>query len=78
MLLLDEPTEGVWIGVIEEIAERLEALTKTMSVLIVEQHVSLALRVTQYCYVMERGSIALEGATEKVRDDPALRRLVAP
>lgn len=78
LLMLDEPTEGVWHGVIEEIAQRLEALTKEMAVLIVEQHVQLALRVSQYCYVMDRGQIALEGPAETVRNDPNLVRLLAP
>lgn len=55
VLLLDEPTEGVWIGVIEEIAERLAALAREISVIIVEQHVELALRVADYAYVMDRG-----------------------
>jgi branched-chain amino acid transport system ATP-binding protein len=41
LLLLDEPTEGVWVGVIEEIAERLAQLTREMSVVRVEQHVEL-------------------------------------
>jgi branched-chain amino acid transport system ATP-binding protein len=77
-LMLDEPTEGVWIGVIEEIAERLQALAQTMSILIVEQHVELALRVAQYCYVMDRGRIALQGASGEVREDPNLVRLLAP
>ena len=45
MLLLDEPTEGVWIGVIEEITERLIVLAKEIAVVIVEQHLDLALRV---------------------------------
>ena len=36
VLLLDEPTEGVWIGVIEEIAERLEELIETVAVVMVE------------------------------------------
>jgi branched-chain amino acid transport system ATP-binding protein len=76
--MLDEPTEGVWHGVIEEIALRLEQLTKTMAVVIVEQHVQLALRVSQYCYVMDRGRIALEGPADSVRTDPELVRLLAP
>jgi branched-chain amino acid transport system ATP-binding protein len=78
LLMLDEPTEGVWIGVIEEIAERLQALAQTMSIVIVEQHVELALRVARYCYVMDRGRVALEGASEQVREDPKLVRLLAP
>jgi branched-chain amino acid transport system ATP-binding protein len=78
LLMLDEPTEGVWHGVIEEIAVRLEELSKEMAVLIVEQHVKLALRVSQYCYVMDRGRIALEGPSDQIRDDPELTRLLAP
>lgn len=78
LLMLDEPTEGVWHGVIEEIAQRLEQLTQTMAVVIVEQHVQLALRVSQYCYVMDRGRVALEGPSAQVRDDPELVKLLAP
>ena len=76
--MLDEPTEGVWHGVIEEIAQRLEQLTKDIAVVIVEQHVKLALRVSSYCYVMDRGKVALEGESAAVRDDPNLVRLLAP
>jgi ABC-type branched-subunit amino acid transport system ATPase component len=38
----------------------------------------MALQVSQYCYVMDRGQIVLEGPSEKVRDDPELIRLLAP
>ncbi len=78
LLMLDEPTEGVWHGVVEEIAERLQQLAGEIAVLIVEQHVELALRVAQYCYVMDRGRIALQGASEAVKKDPNLVRLLAP
>lgn len=78
LLLLDEPTEGVWVGVIEEIAERLEKMTQRISVLIVEQHVELALKVADYAYVLDRGRVALEGPAGEVRDNPDLLRLLAP
>jgi branched-chain amino acid transport system ATP-binding protein len=78
LLLLDEPTEGVWIGVIEEIAERLVLLAQRMSIILVEQHVHLALRIAGYAYVMDRGSVALEGSAGHVRDDPQLLRYLAP
>jgi branched-chain amino acid transport system ATP-binding protein len=78
LLLLDEPTEGVWIGVIEEIAERLALLTREMSVVLVEQHVELALRLTDHAYVMDRGRVALEGPAKQIRDDPRLLRYLAP
>ena len=78
VLMLDEPTEGVWIGVIDEIAERLTELSRRMSVILVEQHVELALAVAQAAYVIDRGTVALSGPAASVRDDPALLRLLAP
>ncbi|UPJ62121.1 ABC transporter ATP-binding protein [Bradyrhizobium sp. 192] len=78
LLLLDEPTEGVWIGVIEEITERLTALTKEITVIIVEQHLDLALRVASHAYVLDRGRIALHGAAGDVRSNPELLRYLAP
>ncbi len=65
LLLLDEPTEGVWVGVIEEIAERLQRLAQGISLVIVEQHVELALRVADHAYVMDRGTVALDGPRQR-------------
>ena len=78
LLLLDEPTEGVWIGVIEEIAEILKKLSKEVSIILVEQHVELALRVSDYAYVMDRGNIAIQGKSKVVKEDPNLLRYLAP
>ncbi|MGM0585786.1 MAG: ABC transporter ATP-binding protein [Pseudomonadota bacterium] len=78
LLMLDEPTEGVWIGVIEEIAERLRQLAREIGVIIVEQHVELALRVADHAYVIDRGTVALEGPADEIRDDPRLLRYLAP
>jgi urea transport system ATP-binding protein len=78
LLMLDEPTEGVWVGVIEEIAERLSQLSKEMAVILVEQHIELALEVAQHAYVIDRGHIALEGPAAAVRSDPQLMHYLAP
>ena len=78
LLLLDEPTEGVWVGVIEEIAERLRQLVRELSVVLVEQHLELALNVAGYAYVLDRGRVALEGPSSAVRTDPTLLQYLAP
>jgi urea transport system ATP-binding protein len=78
LLLLDEPTEGVWIGVIEEIAERLKELAREIALVIVEQHLELALGVADHAYVLERGRVVLSGTSEAVRSDPQLLRYLAP
>jgi branched-chain amino acid transport system ATP-binding protein len=78
ILLLDEPTEGVWIGVIEEITERLILLAKDIAIVIVEQHLDLALRVASRAYVLDRGRVALTGSAAEIRDDPRLLQYLAP
>ncbi|MGM4989816.1 ABC transporter ATP-binding protein [Tardiphaga sp. 841_E9_N1_2] len=78
ILLLDEPTEGVWIGVIEEITERLILLAKDIAVVIVEQHLDLALRVASRAYVLDRGRVALTGSAQEIRNDPRLLQYLAP
>jgi branched-chain amino acid transport system ATP-binding protein len=78
LLLLDEPTEGVWVGVIEEIAARLRELIKEIAIVIVEQHLDLALDLADYAYVLDRGGVALEGPSSAVRNDSQLLRLLAP
>jgi branched-chain amino acid transport system ATP-binding protein len=78
LLLLDEPTEGVWIGVIDEIIERLQLLAKDIALVIVEQHLELALGVAEHAYVLDRGRVVLGGSSADVRDDPELLRCLAP
>ena len=78
LLLLDEPTEGVWVGVIEEIATRLAELASRIGLVIVEQHLELALGVAHSAYVLDRGRVALEGPSATIRNDPWLLRYLAP
>jgi len=68
----------VWVGVIDEIAEQMVKLANSISLVLVEQHIELALRVSQYAYVMDRGSIALEGPCAQVRTDAHLLHYLSP
>ena len=78
LLLLDEPTEGLWVGVIEEIAARLTELAGRIGLVLVEQHLELALRVAGHAYVLDRGRVVLEGPSATIRTDPRLLRYLAP
>lgn len=63
MLILDEPTEGIQPNVVAEIERVITELTRRgdMSVLLVEQHVGFALRVTDRYYVLESGRVTATG-----------------
>jgi branched-chain amino acid transport system ATP-binding protein len=49
-----------------------------IALVLVEQHLELALSVAQYAYVLDRGRVALEGPSATIRNDPRLLRYLAP
>ena len=60
LILMDEPSEGLAPAVIETIGEIIVKLKEggNLSFLLVEQNVPLALRVSDYCYLLNNGKIA--------------------
>ncbi|MFO0969616.1 MAG: urea ABC transporter ATP-binding subunit UrtE [Gemmataceae bacterium] len=64
LILLDEPTEGIQPNVITLIGEVLKGLKAKgdVSILLVEQYLEFALELADYYYVMEKGSVVLQGA----------------
>lgn len=68
LLLLDEPTEGIQPSIIQEIARVIKKLKSKgdITMLIVEQYLEFVLEVTDYFYVMDKGSIVMEGNTKDV------------
>jgi urea transport system ATP-binding protein len=64
MLILDEPTEGIQPNVVAEIEQVIIGLSQRgdLSVLLVEQHVGFALRMTDKYYVLESGRVTSTGA----------------
>ncbi len=56
LLMLDEPTEGVWHGVVDEILSALRDFAAQAAVLLVEQHVDLAMELADTVIVLQRGA----------------------
>jgi urea transport system ATP-binding protein len=76
LLLLDEPTEGIQPSIVEEIERVIASLRGTMAILLVEQFLDFALSVADQCYVMETGSVVLQGAPNAI-DLDTLRAYLA-
>lgn len=73
VLLLDEPSLGLSPKVTKEMLGVVRDLKGAgVSVLLVEQNVRSALRISDYAYVLEGGEITLEGPATIVADDPRL------
>ena len=71
VLLMDEPSEGLAPVIIEQLSAAIAALRdgSGLTILLVEQHVELALEFSPRCVVMERGRVVFDGASATLRDD---------
>jgi branched-chain amino acid transport system ATP-binding protein len=79
LLLLDEPLEGLAPIVVDELAAAIRRMIKERSnaVMLVEQHVEIALSLMENVIVLERGRIVHRGrSAELLADHAALERLI--
>ncbi len=75
LLLLDEPSLGLAPLVVEEVFQSiLEINRRGTSVFLAEQNAHAALKVAQRGYVIESGTVALEGDRDALVDNPEVRR----
>lgn len=74
-LMLDEPSLGIAPLLVETIFARLVDLNKErgLTLLLVEQNASLALKVSNYAYVLETGHIHLEGPSAELKNRPEIQ-----
>jgi branched-chain amino acid transport system ATP-binding protein len=74
VILIDEPTEGLAPKIVEVVTEMIrEIRNRGVSVLLVEQKLTLAMRVSDRVYVMGHGQIVFEGTPEALRNSPEVR-----
>jgi branched-chain amino acid transport system ATP-binding protein len=75
MLILDEPSMGLSPVMVQEIARIVRDIVhRGVPVVLVEQNAELALRLARFAYVLETGSIALQGPAHELHDNEHVRR----
>lgn len=60
LLLIDEPTEGLAVGTIEEVLKALELMKGEVTMVIVEQNLSVVSRLADRIYCMKEGRLPVE------------------
>lgn len=74
-IMIDEPTEGLAPKMIEQVGQLIEEIAQRgISVLLVEQKLNIALKISRRLYIMGHGQVVFEGTPEDLISDEAIRK----
>ena len=75
LIIIDEPTEGLAPKIVELVGEYLQKLkARGISVLLIEQKLTIAMAISDRALVMGHGSIVFRGTPDSLRADPYTRK----
>jgi branched-chain amino acid transport system ATP-binding protein len=75
LIIIDEPTEGLAPKIVELVGEYLKTLkSRGVSVLLIEQKLTIAMAISDRTLVMGHGSIVFHGTPETLRSDAYIRK----
>jgi branched-chain amino acid transport system ATP-binding protein len=75
VLIMDEPSEGLAPVLVDQLGERMQDLKRSsLSMLLVEQNYSLALKLADILYVMENGRVVFSGSPEELDTSEDVKR----
>jgi len=75
VLMIDEPTEGLAPQIVGQLVDVMMEINRSgISIILVEQKMTIALQVAHRCLIMGRGQIVFQGSPQQLRNDAAIRR----
>jgi branched-chain amino acid transport system ATP-binding protein len=75
LVMIDEPTEGLAPLIVQQVGDLIaEIARRGVAILLVEQKLSIAMRISHRVYVMGHGRIVFEGTPAELRDNEAVRK----
>ncbi len=75
VIMIDEPTEGLAPKIVQQVAELLEQIAaRGVSILLVEQKLTIAMKISKRVYVMGHGQIVFEGTPDALQADADVRK----
>lgn len=75
VLMIDEPTEGLAPKIVEYLVDVMLDINKRgVAIILVEQKMTIALRIAHRCLIMGRGQLVFEGPPAQLRQDAEVRR----
>ncbi len=75
LIMIDEPTEGLAPKIVEQVGQLLETIAgRGLSILLVEQKLTIALNISHRVFVMGHGKMVFEGTPDELRADEQVRQ----
>lgn len=75
LIMVDEPTEGLAPQVVEQVGDLLQQIAaEGVAILLVEQKLSIALRISHRLLVMGHGQVVFNGTAEELNADESVRK----
>ena len=75
LVIIDEPTEGLAPKLVEQVGTLLDEIAKRgTAILLVEQKLTIALRISRRLYVMGHGRIVFEGTPAELAANAGVRK----
>ena len=74
-VMIDEPTEGLAPKIVQQVGNLLDEIAKRgIAILLVEQKLDIAMRISQRLYVMGHGKIVYEGTPDGLKQNEKVRK----
>jgi len=75
LIMIDEPTEGLAPIIVQQVGDLIARIAAAgVAILLVEQKLSIALRISHRLYVMGHGQIVFEGTPDELKANEAIRK----
>jgi branched-chain amino acid transport system ATP-binding protein len=75
LVMIDEPTEGLAPIIVQQVGDLIaEIARRGVAILLVEQKLSIAMRISHRLYVMGHGRIVFEGTPAELKANEAVRK----
>ncbi|BBC03069.1 MULTISPECIES: ABC transporter ATP-binding protein [Bradyrhizobium] len=74
LMMIDEPTEGLAPLIVQQVGELIARIAKAgVAILLVEQKLSIAMKISNRVYIMGHGRVVFEGTPDQLKSNAAVR-----
>lgn len=75
LIMIDEPTEGLAPLIVQQVGDLITRIAEAgVAILLVEQKLSIAMRISKRLYIMGHGRVVFEGTPDELKLNAAVRQ----